>query len=92
MNRSVALLRKAAVALEDGRDPLSTAFLAEHAVTYDECMALSDHLAMGARLLAYAVEHPAEALGAVNGANLAGAYRLLHEGLAAYAGVEVARP
>ena len=49
-DRQVELLEAAIDALEDGRDPLSRAFLVEHGVTLDECYALSDDLVDGARL------------------------------------------
>lgn len=86
MSRTSDLLHSAAEALEDGQDPLATPFLAEHGVTYDECMDLADLLAMGARLTAWALEHPDEALGAVTGAQVAGSYRRLNEHLARMSG------
>lgn len=52
------LLRKAADALDDGIDPFSRAFLAEHGVTLDEAQLLGSMLARGARLIARAVEDP----------------------------------
>lgn len=50
-NRTVELLAAATVALETGTDPFSEGFLAEHAVTLDECYRLAELLAMGARLI-----------------------------------------
>lgn len=91
MTRPTDLLRAAADALEDGRSPLEHAFLAEHGVTLDECMDLAGHLAMGARLLAYAVEHPTETAAAVNGANLIYAYEQLNAGLVAHNALRAAR-
>lgn len=75
--RGTALLSAAAEALDDGRDPLSTGFLAEHSVTLDECDALAGALALGARLVAWALDNPAEARAAINGAHLITAYRAI---------------
>jgi hypothetical protein len=47
--RSEQLLNAAADALLDGRSPFDQSFLVEHGVTYDECMALSDHLGLLAK-------------------------------------------
>ena len=44
MNRSDALLLKAAEALSHGADPFSSDFLTENKVTLDECMALSERI------------------------------------------------
>lgn len=49
--RMTFLLRRAANALVDGRDPFSTAFLVENDVTYDECMEMSDAIATAIFLL-----------------------------------------
>lgn len=78
MSRSTALWRKAAEALEDGRDPLTLPFLADNDVSADECFGLADAMAAGLRLLAWAVENPDAARGAVNGAHLVAAYRALN--------------
>lgn len=43
--RSNELLRAAADAMEDGRDPFDTAFLSEHNVTLDECYGMGDGIA-----------------------------------------------
>lgn len=51
MTRRMDLLRLAAVALNDMRDPFDHSFLVEHAVTLNECGDLADDLAAGARLL-----------------------------------------
>lgn len=75
--RTQRLLLAAAGALEDGRDPFEGPFLAQHSVTYDECMGLSDHLALGARIVAWALEHPREAASALDGAQFASASRRL---------------
>lgn len=56
--RSAELLRLAADALVDGQDPLHISFLREHDVTADECMTLADFLAIGARMVAKAIESP----------------------------------
>ncbi len=81
MSRSVDLLKAAADALEDGRDPFAESWLADNGVTYGECMDLGESLATGARLLAWAIEHPNEAAAAVNGAHMATARRLLLKAL-----------
>jgi hypothetical protein len=51
MSRKTDLLKAAAEALDDMRDPFSTDFLVEHGVTADECMDLSEWLATGARMV-----------------------------------------
>jgi hypothetical protein len=56
MASSPELLRLAAEALDEGTDPFNTAFLIEHEVTFDQCMALSRQLALGARIVARAFE------------------------------------
>jgi hypothetical protein len=55
---SAELLRKAAEALENGRIPLMNPWLVENDVTLDQCMALADQLAIGARMVAEGIEHP----------------------------------
>ncbi len=50
MSRVDVLAIEAAKALEDGRDPFSTAFLVEHMVTADECFALSERIATAVRV------------------------------------------
>jgi hypothetical protein len=52
------LFRLAAEALDEGTDPFCQSFLAEHEVTFDQCMALSRQLAIGARMVARAIERP----------------------------------
>lgn len=54
--------------MEDGSDPLSTWFLSEHDVTSGECLDLADSLALGARLVAWAMDNPKNAVVAVQGA------------------------
>jgi hypothetical protein len=66
--RSTSLLKAAADALDDGQIPLMNPFLADHDVTLDECISLAEQLAMGARLLAWALENPRLARAAVDGA------------------------
>lgn len=46
MNRLDGLLLKAAQALENGADPFSHSFLVENKVTLDECMTLSERIAI----------------------------------------------
>jgi hypothetical protein len=62
------LLREAAAALEDGRDPLTTPFLSDFDVTLDECYDMAGWLAVGARLVAWAHENPKQAVIAARGA------------------------
>lgn len=66
--RSTDLLKKAADALDDGQIPLMNPFLADNEVTLDECYNLGDQLAMGARLLAWAMENPKLARAAISSA------------------------
>ena len=46
MNRSDSLLLKAATAMANGADPFSHDFLVENNVTLDECMSLSERIAI----------------------------------------------
>jgi predicted nucleotide-binding protein (sugar kinase/HSP70/actin superfamily) len=55
---SAELLRKAADALDDGQVPLVNPFLSDHEVTLDQCMSLAQQLAIGARIVAKAIESP----------------------------------
>lgn len=50
-DRTVEVLTAATAALEAGTDPFGEGFLAEHAVTLDECYRLAELLALGARLI-----------------------------------------
>jgi len=68
MTRASELLKAAADALTDGRDPLANPFLDEHAVTLDECYNLAGWLAVGAQLMAWAIENPRQAKTAVSSA------------------------
>jgi hypothetical protein len=70
MTRHSELLKAAADALEDDRDPFSGSFLTEHEVTSGECMDLADSLAIGARLYAWAIENPKQAVAAAEGASI----------------------
>lgn len=56
--KSTELLRAAAEALDDGRDPLTLPFLSENEVTADQCFALANQLALGARMVAKALSQP----------------------------------
>lgn len=76
-DRSTTLLRAAADALDDGRDPFDAAFLVLHEVTLDEVYSLGELMAVGARLVAWGLEHPEQAVAALNGARLQGAYEQL---------------
>jgi len=81
MNRTADLIKAAADALDDGRDPFQQAFLVDHDVTFDECMILSQLLAVGGRLVAFGIENPTVMLGALNGAQMAAAYQQLSAAL-----------
>jgi hypothetical protein len=76
-----ALLTAAADALSDGRDPFDHHFLVENEVTLDEVYDLSELVAIGARIVAWGLEHPEQAVAALNGAQLQGAYEALRTGL-----------
>jgi hypothetical protein len=52
------LLREAAKVLDNHGDPLSEWFLSENEVTLDQAMALGTQLALGARIVAKALEKP----------------------------------
>jgi hypothetical protein len=68
MSRSSELLKAAADALDDGSDPFSSTFLDANRVTLDECFDLAEWLALGSRLMAWAIENPRQARTAVEGA------------------------
>lgn len=70
MSRMSSLLREAAGALNDGRDPLTSPFLDEHDVTLTECFDLADLLAAGAELVAWAIDNPKLAAAAIQGAKM----------------------
>ena len=82
MSRHTDLLKKAGDALADGRDPFATDFLVENEVTLDEVYSLSELMAIGTRIVAWGLEHPEQAVAALNGAQLQGAYEALRAGLA----------
>jgi hypothetical protein len=52
------LLIKAAVALENGDDPFNSSFLSTNDVSLDQCFALADQLATGARIMARGIQDP----------------------------------
>ncbi|WP_431881687.1 hypothetical protein [Micromonospora chalcea] len=81
MSRTIELLNAAADALDDGQDPFHESFLIEHDVTAAECYALSEQLALGARVMAWAIANPAAASAAVNGAHLHATYEAIGRGL-----------
>jgi hypothetical protein len=58
MRRSAELLILAADALDDHTSPFCDEFLTKHEVTFDQCMSLSEQLAIGARIMAHGVENP----------------------------------
>jgi len=70
MSRMSDLLRDAAEALDDGQIPLMNPFLSEHDVTFDECMDLAELLAVGAQVVAWAIDNPKAAAAAFNGAQM----------------------
>jgi hypothetical protein len=82
VSRSADLLKLAADALENGEDPLALHFLREHDVESGECLDLADSLAMGARLIAWAMEHPKQAIAAARGAGTGLQYHDLMEAFA----------
>jgi hypothetical protein len=55
---SADLLRDAADALDKGSIPLCEPFLTEHGVTSDQALSLAGQLALGARIVAKAIESP----------------------------------
>lgn len=69
MSRSSELLKAAAEALENGNDPFHGSFLDGNQVTLDECFDMADSLAMGALLVAWAIENPRQARAAIEGAS-----------------------
>jgi hypothetical protein len=68
---TASLLRKAAEALDDGRDPLHESFLSDNQVTLDEAYTLAEMLALGARIVATGLEKPSSAPGMVLMAQMA---------------------
>jgi hypothetical protein len=58
LRKSAELLLAAADELDNYNSPFNDAWLTEHEVTFDQCMALSQQLAIGARMLAHGIEHP----------------------------------
>jgi hypothetical protein len=57
------LLKAAAETLNEGGNPFSSTWLGERDVTFDQCMTLAEQLAIGARMVAKAIEQPRSALG-----------------------------
>jgi hypothetical protein len=58
MRRMVQLLDAAADTLDDYRDPFHESFLVEHGVVGNEVLELSTLIAMGARVMAFALDDP----------------------------------
>jgi hypothetical protein len=52
------LLRQAADALDNGEDPFGVNFLQEHNVSLDQCFSMAEQLAVGARMVAKAMDNP----------------------------------
>jgi hypothetical protein len=67
MSRSSELLKLAAEALDNGDDPFHESFLCGNEVTLDECFALAGQLALGAQVMAWAIENPKKAAAIVRG-------------------------
>jgi len=65
MASTTELLRLTANGLDRGETPLNETFLSEHQVTLDQAMTLAEQLAIGARIVAYAMDHPQSAAGLV---------------------------
>ena len=61
---SAELLRNAADALELGDNPFGEHFLHQNEVTADQCLALCQQLAIGARMVANALAQPSSSEGA----------------------------
>lgn len=80
-SRLIELLNRAADAMEDGQDPFDLSFLSDHDVAAYECITMADLLALGARLVAFGLDNPKIALGAINGARMAAAYQALTDAL-----------
>lgn len=55
---SAELLLAAAEALDDHTDPFCDKFLSDNEVTFDQVMALSQQLAIGARIMARGIKDP----------------------------------
>jgi hypothetical protein len=72
---TAALLRKAAEALEQYDDPFAGSFLSDNDVTSDQCMTLADQLAIGARIVAAAIENPRSEAGVAYALTLATSVR-----------------
>lgn len=68
MSRQSQLLKAAAQAMENSEDPFHESFLRANGVTLDECFDLAELLALGARLMAWAIENPVRAKTALSGA------------------------
>jgi hypothetical protein len=77
MSRMPDLLRKAADALNDGRDPLTLPFLSDNDVTCDECFDMAELMAAGAQAVAWAMDNPKIAAAAFRGAKMETLLRLM---------------
>lgn len=58
LRKSAELLLAAADELDNYTSPFCDEFLTKHEVTFDQCMSLSQQLAIGARILARGIESP----------------------------------
>jgi hypothetical protein len=65
VTRIEELLEAAASALDEAIDPFSHSFLVEHSVTSSECFALSEQLAVAARLYVILKRNHLDTLGAL---------------------------
>lgn len=81
-SRRAELLEAAAGALEEYTDPFSGAFLSGHEVTFDEHLELAEDMAVGAGIVAWAVEHPKEAMAVIRAGLLGARAEAVTEALA----------
>jgi hypothetical protein len=58
LRKSAELLLAAADELDDFSSPFNDEWLTKHEVTFDQCMSLSQQLAIGARIMAHGIENP----------------------------------
>ncbi len=57
-------------------------FLSDHDVTFDECMDMAEYLALGARLIAWAIENPKLVVAAAQGAGIGLQHHVFTEAMA----------
>lgn len=81
MNRQAELLSLAADGLDDGEHPFCDQFLSGNQVTADECFEMAELMAEGARLVAWAIEHPRDAAAFLSGGSAVMAMNAITEAL-----------